>query len=212
MGACAALHTLPWYSSRRTCRLSGAEQSIRNTQQQERTIAAIFRFVFKVRCARALFYYARRQSGRGQFEHFRNLQGVVPRRVGECCDYRSTDARRKLVQFPLWLTLPLRTIMRDGSSPDCCSSSSPWARRSIFRPTTLQLPDVVASHFNGRGVANGWQSNRRSWLFVAMSVLAAAVGFGIHGLSPGCPQDRDFRPVVRELCRWIGSHSPAENH
>lgn len=43
-----------------------------------------------------------------------------------------------------------------------------------------QLPDVLASHFNGRGVPNGWQSKPAFFmLLVGVGVLAAAVGFGI---------------------------------
>jgi uncharacterized membrane protein len=42
------------------------------------------------------------------------------------------------------------------------------------------LPEVVASHFNGRGVANGWQTKSAFFtVFVSVSVLAAVVGFGI---------------------------------
>lgn len=42
------------------------------------------------------------------------------------------------------------------------------------------LPDVVASHFNGRGAANGWQTKSAFFgVLVGVSVLAAVVGFGI---------------------------------
>jgi len=43
-----------------------------------------------------------------------------------------------------------------------------------------RLPEVVASHFNGRGVPNGWQTKSAFFtVFVGVSVLAAVVGFGI---------------------------------
>jgi uncharacterized membrane protein len=43
-----------------------------------------------------------------------------------------------------------------------------------------RLPDVVASHFNGRGAANGWQTKSAFLgVLVGVSVLAAVVGFGI---------------------------------
>jgi uncharacterized membrane protein len=43
-----------------------------------------------------------------------------------------------------------------------------------------QLPDVVASHFNGHGVANGWQTKPAFFtVFAGVSVLAAVIGFGI---------------------------------
>jgi uncharacterized membrane protein len=46
-----------------------------------------------------------------------------------------------------------------------------------------QLPDVVASHFNGHGAANGWQAKSAFLgVFVGVSVLAAVVGFGIPRL------------------------------
>ncbi len=43
-----------------------------------------------------------------------------------------------------------------------------------------RLPEVVASHFNGRGEPNGWQTKSAFFtVFVGVSVLAAVVGFGI---------------------------------
>src|SRR5229473_5914032 len=43
-----------------------------------------------------------------------------------------------------------------------------------------QLPDVVASHFNGRGAANGWQTKSAFFtVFVGVSALATVIGFGI---------------------------------
>src|SRR3977135_1967030 len=51
-----------------------------------------------------------------------------------------------------------------------------------------QLPDVVASHFNGRGVANGWQTKSAFFsVFVGVSVLAAVVGFGIPRIIEALP-------------------------
>jgi uncharacterized membrane protein len=49
-----------------------------------------------------------------------------------------------------------------------------------FSSFYAQLPEVVASHFNGRGVANGWQTKPAFFgVLAGVSVLAALVGFGI---------------------------------
>lgn len=51
-----------------------------------------------------------------------------------------------------------------------------------------QLPDVVASHFNARGAANGWQTKSAFFtVMVGVSVLAAVVGFGIPSLISALP-------------------------
>ena len=51
-----------------------------------------------------------------------------------------------------------------------------------------KLPDVVASHFNGRGVANGWQTKPAFFtVIVGVSVLAAVIGFGIPRIISAMP-------------------------
>jgi uncharacterized membrane protein len=43
-----------------------------------------------------------------------------------------------------------------------------------------QLPEVVASHFDAHGVANGWQTKSAFFaVFVGVTVLAVVVGFGV---------------------------------
>jgi uncharacterized membrane protein len=50
-------------------------------------------------------------------------------------------------------------------------------RFSYYYP---RLPDVMASHFNGRGVPNGWQTKSGFFtVFVGVSVLVSVIGFGI---------------------------------
>jgi uncharacterized membrane protein len=51
-----------------------------------------------------------------------------------------------------------------------------------------QLPEVVASHFNGRGAANGWQTKSAFFTgLVGVSVLAVVVGFGIPSIIAALP-------------------------
>ena len=59
-----------------------------------------------------------------------------------------------------------------------------------FPPYYQQLPDVVASHFNGRGVANGWQTRSAFFtVFVSVSVLAAVIGFAIPRIISAMPPE-----------------------
>lgn len=53
-----------------------------------------------------------------------------------------------------------------------------------------QLPGAVASHFNRRGAANGWQTKTAFFsVFVGVSVLAAVVGFGIPRIITAVPAE-----------------------
>jgi len=57
-----------------------------------------------------------------------------------------------------------------------------------FSPYYVQLPEVVASHFNERGAANGWQTKSAFFtVFVGVSVLAAVIGFGIPRIIAAMP-------------------------
>jgi uncharacterized membrane protein len=49
-----------------------------------------------------------------------------------------------------------------------------------FSDLYAQLPNVVASHFNARGAANGWQTKQAFFqVLIGMSMLAAVLGFAI---------------------------------
>jgi uncharacterized membrane protein len=51
-----------------------------------------------------------------------------------------------------------------------------------------QLPGVVASHFNGHGLPNGWQTKPAFFgVFVGISVLAVVIGFGIPSIISALP-------------------------
>ena len=57
-----------------------------------------------------------------------------------------------------------------------------------FWSNYAQLPEVVASHFNARGVANGWQTKSTFLTFFAAAVaLASFLAFGVPFLVSKMP-------------------------
>ena len=52
-----------------------------------------------------------------------------------------------------------------------------------FSSAYSQLPDVVGSHFNGRGAINGWQTKQAFFeMLVIVSALVALTGFAVPKL------------------------------
>jgi uncharacterized membrane protein len=71
-----------------------------------------------------------------------------------------------------------------------------------------QLPDVVGSHFNGRGGVNGWQTKSAFFMVLAgVSALAAVVGFGIPRIITALPVELINLPNKKY---WLGPEHRAE--
>lgn len=71
-----------------------------------------------------------------------------------------------------------------------------------------QLPDVVASHFDVHGVANGWQTKSAFFrVFLTVSVLAAVIGFGIPRIIAAVPPQLVNLPNKRY---WLAPEHLAE--
>lgn len=57
-----------------------------------------------------------------------------------------------------------------------------------FSAVYPQLPGAVASHFDGRGAANGWQTKQAFFsVFAGVTVLCVLIGFGLASLIGAMP-------------------------
>jgi uncharacterized membrane protein len=75
------------------------------------------------------------------------------------------------------------TIMQKAGLPKLAFVLLAVGAAIYFSSLYAQLPEVMASHFNARGAANGWQTKSAFFnVLIAVSVLAAVVGFGIPRL------------------------------
>ncbi len=77
-----------------------------------------------------------------------------------------------------------------------------------FSSYYAQLPDVMASHFNARGLPNGWQTKSAFFsVLIGISVLAAVIGFGIPRLITLLPPEYINLPNKRY---WLAPERRAE--
>lgn len=57
-----------------------------------------------------------------------------------------------------------------------------------FSSSYAQMPEVVASHFDGRGAPNGWQTKTAFFgAFIAMTALSVVIGFGLSAIIGAIP-------------------------
>jgi hypothetical protein len=78
--------------------------------------------------------------------------------------------------------------MQDARLPKLIFAVLAVGAAIYFSTYYAQLPDVVASHFSGQGVPNGWQRKPAFFgLFAAVGVLIAVTGFGIPRIIASVP-------------------------
>src|SRR5216684_6190391 len=81
-------------------------------------------------------------------------------------------------------------MMRDSRLPKLLFALLGAYAAIHFLSYYSQLPTVVASHFNGQGLANGWQTKPAFFtVFAGVSVLAAVIGFIIPRIIAAMPPE-----------------------
>jgi Protein of unknown function (DUF1648) len=78
--------------------------------------------------------------------------------------------------------------MQDARLPKLIFAVLAVGAAIYFSAYYAKMTDVVASHFNGQGVPNGWQTKPAFFgLFAAVSILIAMIGFGIPRIIASVP-------------------------
>jgi uncharacterized membrane protein len=125
-------------------------------------------------------------------------------RVAAQTPRRGEFLRRCFLSF----MLGKRIMMRKPGLPKLVFALLAVGAAFYFSSLYAQLPEVLASHFDARGVANGWQTKSAFFGFlVGVSVLAAVVGFGIPRIISATPPELINLPNKRY---WLAPERRAE--